>query len=206
MGWSLGEISIAMGIAATVLSALWGAVRFVRSKVVRPCRSAFAWARAKGQAIERLDVQMQEVRRELTLNGGGSLKDLVVATNAKVLEADNWERASLDSMPYASWKSDAHGRLIYANSACEELTGCSENDLRGHGFYNAIAPEDRARVRQEREQAIADGRDYELSLTLRRCLGNGQFENVRVMSRTIAVRDGARRVIGWFGTATRETP
>jgi diguanylate cyclase (GGDEF)-like protein/PAS domain S-box-containing protein len=58
-----------------------------------------------------------------------------------------WEEAA-DLLPAAIWMEDAQDRNIGSNRTWSKITGRSQQDSRGTGWFEAIHPEDRAAVAQ----------------------------------------------------------
>ena len=58
-----------------------------------------------------------------------------------------WEEAS-DLLPGAIWMEDAQDRNIGSNRTWSKITGQSQQDSQGTGWFEAIHPEDRAMVAQ----------------------------------------------------------
>lgn len=67
-------------------------------------------------------------------------------------------RQLLDSAPAAIWRTDLHGRLLFANRRLCEVLGCSEAELRAlPRFFDALDPEAAARMAGRHAQALASG-------------------------------------------------
>lgn len=153
------------------------------------------------RAIGHLEKHVSEIRarvdKELTLNGGGSTKDMLWRLHERMNQGDAWHQAFLNQLPYPAWRSAADGAIVYVNPRVEEMTGRTSRDLLGNGWFSTIHPDDVERVRRERASAIDDGRDYRIRMRLVKPCGDG----VTIVSESIAVRGPDNTIIGWLGTA-----
>lgn len=98
----------------------------------------------------------ETIRKELTTNGGNSLKDVVIdlkttcgriETRQKVIEQRT--KASLHYSQAALFETDSDGRLVWSNiNFCEFMKSISDN-LEGYDWLNCIDEDEREDVLQE---------------------------------------------------------
>ena len=123
----------------------------------------------------RADVHMEVV--QLDLSDGPA----VIAYHTDVSERLRAERAlresearfrnMADHAPVVMRVTDAQGNSTYFNQLWFEFTGQSEEEAQGGGWFDAIHPDDRARVEEELQEAGAQRRAVHLEYRLRRADG-----------------------------------
>src|SRR5690606_6918029 len=59
-----------------------------------------------------------------------------------------------DAAPLGLFRTDARGRCVYVNRTWEHLTGMSQGQSLGHGWMQALHPDDRAGVAREWAQVL----------------------------------------------------
>jgi PAS domain S-box-containing protein len=188
-------------IGAVVIPAWKCAIRVAAWMEERERSHKLALSRSvrTARAIARLERHVRSIRHELTFNGGGSLKDIVIRLDQRIASGDAWHRAFLDTLPHPAWRCDSSGSVVYVNPRVEALAGRSQRDLLGSQWLSSVVPEDRERVRHERSEAISEDRDYDVRLRIRK----GDGDVVEVVAKIVAVRDGTGTRVGWLGTAER---
>jgi PAS domain S-box-containing protein len=103
----------------------------------------------------------------------------------------------LDLSPQIVWFAGPDGLTTYLNPYWYEYTGASESKSLGTGWTTMIHPEDRDQVADGWQQAVKEGKDYEVELRLRAEDGNYCWFLVRGRS----ARDESGNVNGWLGIA-----
>lgn len=107
-------------------------------------------------------------------------------------------RALADSMAQLAWMAEPDGHIFWYNRRWFEYTGSGLERMRGWGWQTvhdpAMLPEVMARWRS----SIRTGAPFEMEHPLRRADGACRW----FLTRAIAVRDEAGRVVRWFGTST----
>lgn len=81
---------------------------------------------------------------------------------------------------------DIEGRIVRANRRFEELTGCSQDEIRGQGFVEALAAEGDRRLAERQIDNVLHGREA----------GSCSLE--------IRASDGSRRITDWHFDALRD--
>jgi PAS domain S-box-containing protein len=103
----------------------------------------------------------------------------------------------LDLSPQIVWFAGPDGLTTYLNPYWYEYTGASESKSLGTGWTTMIHPEDREQVAEGWQQAVKEGKDYEVELRLRAEDGSYCWFLVRGRS----ARDESGNVNGWLGIA-----
>ncbi len=103
----------------------------------------------------------------------------------------------LDLSPQIVWFAGPDGLTSYLNPYWYEYTGASQSNSLGTGWTEMIHPEDRDHVADGWQQAVKEGKDYEVELRLRAKDGNYCWFLVRGRS----AHDESGKVDGWLGIA-----
>jgi transcriptional regulator with PAS, ATPase and Fis domain len=112
-------------------------------KVIKP-----AIKFVKGQ--EEVGKSLETIKKELTTNGGNSLKDAIVDLRSTVNRMEKRQKvieqrtkAALHYNDAALFETDDHGRLTWTNNNFYELTQDVINSVEGYDWLNYIKEEDR---------------------------------------------------------------
>src|SRR4029434_8765006 len=76
-------------------------------------------------------------------------------------------RALVTASAQVVWRANAQGEAIFPNSSWQEQTGQSHEEMLGHGWRDAIHPDDRDRGWQVWQQAMREGKAFEDELRVR---------------------------------------
>jgi len=189
-----------VGTVATTAAALWKGRHLLRAvrtawhtvTGVKSLAVELAAVRAElGQTValtQETLATLREVRSQLRPNGGSSLHDLVHAIAAA-------QRARDDRDAQALFWTDADGRLTHANRAYQRLTGRTAEELRGSGWVNCVAVEERERVLDLWRDAVTEGRDLDDRYLLRDAAG--ELRGCAVHATRLLATDG--RLLGYYG-------
>lgn len=148
----------------------------------------------RAELAETADAQRQtlatlrEISSQLRPNGGTSLFDVVHALAAAQRARDDRDQAAL------FW-TDADGRVTHANRAYQQLTGKTAEELRGTGWVNCVAVEERERVLDLWRDAVAEGRELDDRYLLRDARG----ELVGCAVHATRLLSAAGRLLGYYG-------
>lgn len=155
-------ISILGGIG-TFLSFIW-------IKVIKPIIKIL-----KNQDIFAHSIE--NIQKELSTNGGNSLKDAVVDLKNTCNRIENTQKimeqrtkAALHYSNIALFETDNQGRLIWTNNKFYELTSNSINDVDGYDWLSYIEESDRKSFLTEFKSCLSMNRKF-VKVT-RNCDGN----------------------------------
>lgn len=95
---------------------------------------------------------------EFKTNGGKSLRDRIEAINDSLDTLVAANAVSLSLVPYAFFRADGAGNIVWVNRQFVHETQLSETDSCGLGWLNCVSPEDRDRVRDSWFDALSDRR------------------------------------------------
>lgn len=109
-------------------------------------------------ASEQLKKQagyIELIRKEVSPNGGSSIKDQVgkIYDIVKLMDKTNTAMIYLDNNPVAKFNND--GMCVFVNQKWLEITGfSSQEDAHGIGWYRAIHPDDKEYIISQWEEAV----------------------------------------------------
>jgi PAS domain S-box-containing protein len=122
------------------------------------------------EITERKDMhnKINHILEELTPNHGSSIKDKINKMDAQLSENTlltgrifDRQRWILDNEDIIVFESDNDGKCVWANKKyCDWLKRDNKYFL-GHGWKNAIHPDDREQTSEYWEECVADSRDSE---------------------------------------------
>ncbi len=104
----------------------------------------------------------------------------------------------IDAIPTLAWSARPDGSNEFLNRRWHDYTGLSAEEGLGWGWKTAVHPEDLGRLTAKWESILASGEPGESEARLRRADGVYRWFLFRVEP----LRDDARQVVEWYGTAT----
>ncbi len=121
------------------------------------------------------------------------------AAASKASEADL--RLLADFIPQLAWMAGRDGSIFWYNQRWYDYTGTSFEQMQGWGWREVHHPDHIERVVSSIRTAFDTGEPWEDTFPLR-----GQDGQYRwFLSRALPIRDGAGKVVRWFGTNTDVT-
>jgi PAS domain S-box-containing protein len=128
----------------------------------------------------------------------GTDTDITEKRKAEEALRDSKERyrALLTASTQIVWRANAQGEAIFPNSSWQEQTGQSHEEMLGHGWRDAIHPDDRDRGWQVWQQAMREGKAFEDELRVR--MRDRSYRYFQVHGVPIFAKDGSVRE--WVGT------
>lgn len=150
------------------------------------------------------------VDHELKPNNSSSLRDAIDRTERLSHETNNRVTVAIGMIRHASdanrveatFETDARGVTVWVNATYLRWTGLQLVEAIGWGWINAVAHNDRERVRDEWELAVAEQRAFTAAYRL--FDADGQPIPVEVKAHPI--RDAQGHVVKWMGNVTRTAP
>lgn len=135
------------------------------------------------------------IEKELTHNGGSSLKDAVRRIESSLHSNHNRFRSYLSLQKQPIWESDAEGNCQWVNDSYIRLTGYSLDHLKNMGWMMIVKKDERAYINNEWERSIADKRTFNHKLTI--VSSNGEERKVFAHGYPIMSHEGG--VAGYIG-------
>jgi len=115
-----------------------------------------------------------------------------------VPEDEQQFRTLADSMAQLAWMAHPDGYIFWYNRRWYEYTGTTPEQMQGWGWQSVHDPAELPRVLEGWRAAISNGSPFEMEFPL---LGaDGTFRSF--LTRVMPVRDGAGKILRWFGTNT----
>ncbi len=96
------------------------------------------------------------------------------------------------------WQTDTAGQVTEDSPSWREFTGQKINEFLGHGWLDAVYPDDQERVTAAWKQAVETGSNYEIEYRIRS--RSGEFSDFSV--RGVPVKDKDGEISSWIGTCT----
>jgi PAS domain S-box-containing protein len=149
---------------------------------------------------EELEQLVVERTRQLTVANEelrGEIAERRQAEDA-LRRSDDHLRLVIDTIPAVVWSKLPNGSADFLNQRFREYTGFSVEEGLGEGWLKAIHPEDRASSVGQWRAAFALEKPFEFEARLRRADG----EYLWFLLRGAPLRDGAGKIVKWFGTTT----
>ncbi len=114
-----------------------------------------------------------------------------------VKQADDRVRLIIDTIPIMAWTVRPDGAVDFVNKRWTDYTGISlEAEIKTPS--QAIHPDDMPGAIRKWLDVIATGEEYEAEMRLRRADGEYHW----FLIRTVPLRDGAGKIVKWYGTST----
>jgi PAS domain S-box-containing protein len=191
--WAMGAGVAASGIIAFLLALAVG--RRISAPIVSLATAAKAIGRGESFQIEQ-QTGIEEVG-ELSR----SLDDAAAAIGSResaLRESEARLTTLAEAMPQLVWTADAAGQVDYFNRRWYDYTGVTPAQTMGHGWANALHPDDREAIWGQWQSALQRGEPLELEYRLRGADGRYQW----FLGRGLPYRDADGQVVKWFGTFT----
>jgi PAS domain S-box-containing protein len=96
------------------------------------------------------------------------------------------------------WTTDPQGRVLEDLPLWRAFTGQTQTQVLGHGWLNAIHPEDRVQVEQMWRSSVDDTELFQSEFRVQHLSGGFRW----LLARGVPVLDGQAKVREWVGTAT----
>ncbi|MFL9904382.1 PAS domain-containing protein [Paraburkholderia fungorum] len=100
-----------------------------------------------------------------------------------------------ETVPSLLWRTDAHGRLEYANKRTEDYTGLPLDDLIANGWFRLVHPDDAASTIEAWRDSLDSGRPYDCVHRLRSADNTYRW----FQCKSTPLRDANGEIVNWFG-------
>ena len=159
--------------------------------------------RVVGAVITFRDVSEHLQAEQAAARLVGERKAHAEAEQARAALARNERRyrSLVESVAAIVWTRTAEGEFVEDQSMWCAFTGQRSDMARGHGWLDAVHPDDRERVAAAWDAAVAGGMRYEAMMRLRRA--DGEYR--RMVARAVPVRESDGSAHEWIGTHTDVT-
>lgn len=136
------------------------------------------WAKIISPLIKIVDNQeefkssLNTIKKELTTNGGNSLKDTIIDLRGTCSRIENRQKvieqrtkAALHYNNVALFETDEHGRLTWTNSNFYDLTCDSITSVEGYDWLTYIKEEEREELFDEFKSCLDMNRKFVMTVT-----------------------------------------
>ena len=199
------DVAKILGVLAAASGALVGVITMARYGKIWATKFkdyTVAWFKMPTvvqEQSEKIHAIEQLVNKELTANGGSSIRDAISRIDKRQILDETRNRAMLEQLGVPFWEADADGKLIYLSQEFCRLTNRLVDEMLGHGWINALHHDYRDEVIKEWNDALAQGRGFTMNFSY--VTPNGIEVPVKV--ETILLKDKAGHTIGHIGKVWR---
>jgi len=116
--------------------------------------------------LHRVHASIKAVKSQVTKNGGSSMLDAVHRVEKELRTLSTMTDAYWHIEDRALFRTDEKGNCVWINGTYAVLTGKTQDELRGHGWSQIMARQDRDRVVGEWNLAVADWRRFDATFTI----------------------------------------
>lgn len=106
---------------------------------------------------------MDDIKKEISPNGGSSLRDSVDRIEWMQVKHNLINIAQLNASDIAYWESDSNGLCVVASNSLCRLLGTSEPDIIGSNWASMIHEDDRGGVMHEWSESIRLKRSFNMA-------------------------------------------
>jgi PAS domain S-box-containing protein len=171
-----------------------GAVDYVSVPVVpevlRAKVKVFADLYRKTEELEHLNRELDRRVAERT--------EQFEATAARLRTTEERFQLLAETIPSIVWTAGPDGNITYANQRWLDYCGVTAQENEKNWPTFVLHPDDQERRQTKWRQALKEGREFEIEVRKRRHDGVYRW----FLTRAVPHRDGAGKVIGWFGVTT----
>lgn len=107
--------------------------------------------------------EVKKIRKELTPNGGSSLRDAINRVETRVEGIEFAQQISWDFDTIPIFRTTGDGLCLWVNQTYLDLVKRGKDFLINKGWESCIHHEDREKVVKEWENACYDGRNFDMS-------------------------------------------
>lgn len=157
---------------------------------MRHANGQWIWLESCGRVTQR-----DSRGRPLKLVGTNKDVSAQVRAEEAFRESESRFRALAAFAPVGIFQTDENGLRVYTNRRCEEINGRPEEDLMGERWLNAIAHDDRDRVRQQWQRGVAAKADLEMGYHI--CQPTGEIRLVKMRATPVFTDD--KSLLGYIG-------
>ena len=163
----------------------------IECRIRRP-DGAECWLSIVGQGNYGADGALQGM--------AGMARDITQRKTAEdgLRQSEQELRALANSIPQLAWIANFDGAMTWYNERWYEYTGANPEQAIGGGWHTVYEPSCLAQMLKRWEQSLRSGQPFEMEFPIRGA--DGQFR--WFLTRANPVRDGAGRLLRWFGTST----
>lgn len=148
--------------------------------------------------LEEVSRTVAALAAEMQPNGGSTVRDSLNRIENMQLQHSEKLRAVFTTLPFGVFEVDKKGSAVWSNRILSRMTGRTPQELRGFGWINFIAYEERDRVKSNWESCISSETEFEDKVTIETPDGN----RIQVSMQSMKMEGRQGRPIGYIVTVT----
>lgn len=149
-----------IAILISIVGSVGTFIGLVWAKIIKPTIKIL-------QNQDRFNKSIEDIKKELSTNGGNSLKDTIIELKNTCKRIENVQKvmeqrtkAALHYSNVALFETDESGRLTWTNNKFYELTSTSVNSVDGYDWLTYIGEEDRKNFLNEFRSCLSMNRKF----------------------------------------------
>lgn len=139
------------------------------------------------------------VARELSPNGGSSIKDVLMDTRNMAYVSAARANALSNHSRFGMYECSPDGRCTFANASLCDLFGLDSSAMLDHGWLSAVVDEERAKSADAWDKAVRDHLPYSWTYHIR----NARTHEVILCSTSAQPVIAGGKIIAFTGSVTR---
>ena len=193
---NLEEFAKWLGIVVATGSAIGSIYWFLKKKIYDKIINYFDLIAESFKKIETITEKITNIDKELTTNGGMTIKDAICRIDKNIFLLEERQKALLtSSKELCYFETDNCGHLITANRYFQQLTNRTLEELLGFGWINTVEIKNRENVRKEWHRCIENVEEYNAIFFVEN-IDKEKFE-VKVEAYPMKHKDG--KLAGYIG-------
>lgn len=135
------------------------------------------------------------VQKELTTNGGSSIRDAITRIDKRQILDETRNRAMLEHLGVPFWEADHEGKVLYISREFCLLVHRVVDDLLGNAWISTVHPDHRDAVLREWNACVEQGRVFTMEFSYITPEG----KEIPVKAETVLLKDKLGNTIGHIG-------
>lgn len=180
------QLGVIIGSVLAGLATTWKWIWVPSSKIVSNINAIHDLAKNHLPVL----IKMAE---EFRPNGGSSMKDALNRLEQRQVLNQSMFKMLIKWNGVAFFESNAKGECVWVSPKLADFAGISEEKFLGNGWINGVYHEDRDRVWEEWQDAIAQKRDFSLTYRL------NEISPIEIKAYATAQKDAKGQLTGMIG-------
>lgn len=158
------------------------------------------------EKFQAIVLNQERIAKELTCNGGSSLKDQVSRIEKCLNQSIAINKAKFKAIfthlthSVGLYEKDTKGNCTFVNHAWIELTGVTHEEAMGNGWFRAIVPEEREKIFEAIKYAIENNAPMEF---IYHVFNSKTGETIKVIDRSFAITNNNGEILEYYGVIER---
>ena len=148
---------------------------------------------------ENILESLNEIKEQMKPNGGNSIRDSLNRIERRQERDGAFLKTQLNAHHKALFECDASGRCVWTNRPHTHLTGFTLDQMRGMGWINLVAANEREAVMSKWMRAVNDKREFDDNITYLAADGSRYLVHVNAY---VIRHEETGEVLGFLGEVT----